>query len=1554
MALGQHLIPMGIDFDTSPLYIKSDKAYFMKGIESGWSMVGGEGQNAAELKPAESNTLYCSVNMPDGDNTVIGYYYYSEGNEGYIIVHNSKGFHFIYRLRGNDATCELVYNFCQNFKGISKNPKYFFSEGRIAMKSLCRYKTDGTKELYKELYLVNKQVDNLRIVVEDSIATNSFTTPFFDITHNCCEDRCRIIKSGVATPMAKIKIVPIYNVASDTLKQNTMLSKMFQFRFVDENAWGQRSEHGLISEQYFSNLGACSKDAAGLPRCVWLETKKPCPEIVRRYVEVRSCELKYGAAGTDGNLLSDWKEAFFIDFYDQANSSLKWYERTYDTTNKEFEFYNTGKNIRIKFCNNRECKPIPIADIRNSNPAPFNSGTVAGVGKGLAYGDNENNLGPWHKTDIDSIKLSLVKTVACEQKFSKIKVYAVVHNMAEKQNNPLHMRDGLVAFGGFGQKPGLAGNTRFEEKVGKPETNLVTQGGYGQYFPEGISGFRAILAGTNFKAESVQHHYKLTSLEKIGVLTGDLDSLRKFVKEVGWGRHWAIQEFDFGVVPLGVYRFRINGHNDTVDLEKTSTYYLHTTTFAQYNQRWGMPQNYQKEILIDTTNGNDFISFGPEAPLAVIADLTLPYNASIYRAMAKTVRGYIYEGRDNKQPIELAEVKINKQNIGGYSSGYTDHNGFYFRTVYESGSDSKKTYKAQLFGSHKCAFGTMIGETGEKKEAGATLAEPIYVADKIKEYDKTPSNRFKIIGKVQQCDTGGGIEGIAVVMARTAPVYTNNRGEFTVVAHYSNKRANDTIIFSVGGKCLVLDCDCKPIKVKITIAQPFCNESKEVVIETGTYDLKTVVGQGFPHGGRIQVGFVGHDYMGRMTDIQTSEKMFVDFPTEQEQGNNTYPQLVVTYPDSFSSDLCSRFKTITPWFSKNTNFDDFLEWAADDIHFIDSAGNKNDFAPTKIKIWYRSLNGYNILRGMSTNTTWNFYDTAGNSRLGDIVEFIQNADGIYLPASMERAVQYDQQGVYFLVDYDDSLRVLKAGVKFKIKRPYFCETKKTFYEFGYPVNLCAGDCIPRDDEGSVVKTFILNGFSSYMLPRQIPVVTEVVTAITTTAGEGPSAFKNIIVSPLVNKLLGWNKDTRYSITEPRTTEVKTVKTYPFSFEHHSPSDTWGDHCHNGGRVSMVNPYEGKKCDRNQILRTGSLNEANDGAVNYLHWFSLTEEYTIEDQQIQAMLVRDDGYIMLICEFTVFTFRTKDDRAVVDDKGFIRLPISSVFGPAESNPSFNYGCQSGDLNTIRKNDGLVTFLDSHKQAVVLHNFSTPVELSVGIESWLVPSIKKVNASKGVMYWHSCFDFRLKKLFLTKFDAGAGQYVNNEIDQAIEKSETIAYDFVTKMWTMAHFTPEYFGNMYGDPKDTQFFSFKGAQPYSHHNAVNPGTIYLNYFGQQCIPVIGVVTNAGSTVEKGFLGNEVYCRELLFIIERLESSLAQKSQVYEGAWERGAGISYAPYLCDTENPDACNTVQDTMMDGDTMYGRWLKALYIPNQPYNGEFFLLTAIVSYFFDRANNKGNK
>ena len=1521
--IGQTLIPIFSDMDTSESYIKSDKAFFLKGISPERQSSNTEG----DLKPKEGNYLYCSVALPEGENICIGAYEYLEEKQVYIVVLNSEGNHLVYRISANVSQCQIVYRFCKDFPGIVNDPRYWFSEGRIAIKSIERFKPDGTKEIYKEMHLVNKKVKNIRIVIEDSIATNSFTTPFFTSNNSCCGPICREIQLGVPVPNDKIEIEPISPNVDDLKKQNRLFQKMVKFRFKHVNVWGQVSEHGIISDPYRGNLSGCSLDASGQPHCVWVKTKKPCPDIAKIIVEVSVCQSQKAVSDT---VFSTWGEYLTIDLYDQTNPLLNWWERVYDTNNPNFELYNNGEDIRIKYCADKECNKIALSDIRDQNPVPFTSGTVANMGKGLVFGDNELGFNKIPKEDLDKITFEKVLAADCKQKYSRVVVDVVVHNFQTGLNNPVYKRNDIWGFGGFGKFLNNQPSPTYSDmnKTFAPETGFNEDGGYGQIFPKGVKGFRATLS-SGHQCESKQYIIKGNSAPELVDYIGEtqnLDDIKNYVASNLYHGNVMIQRFDFGMVPCGNLVFRVHSHNDVdnLPLQDTSTYYVYNTSYLNYKSNYSVASQKSREMIIDTTDGLDFNSIEKNI-IGVIADMADPNGINC------VIKGYMFESLDGMQPIELAEVKENKSVNGKWvvSSEFTDHNGFYF---YGIRRNLQIKFKAQIFGSQKCLFNQLIGETPEKSNGGVTLAPHLSAELKFPGFSTGLCNRYYIEGTIKECGSNAGISGIPVTLARTKTVFTNSRGEFRVLAHYSNGRGSDKLIVSPSALCNIVDCNCGIINISLMVAQPLCGLPcvGSVVIDAGNFSLKSIVNSGFEHGSRIAIGVAGYDNV-RRSDIQAKNDWFIDFASEQELKSSSYEKLRVKLPETFSPAVCSQFNRLVFSFSPNLNNSSFLTWAADKVEFIDSAGNVNANVPSKVKIWYRSLNEYNKLRGFNTNTAWSFQSELKengvavlgvdgapvyNTVLGDIVEFIQDVNGVYLQPGLQSIVEHDKEGTYFLIDFDDSLRVLKDGVKFKLKRPYECETKIPYYEFHYPIYLCGNDCRPRDAAGNIITEFILDGFNSYMLPRQIPVVTTVIEQVPATGGG----------------------------TQDSITTVKTIKSYPFTFEHHSPSDTWGYKCSNAGRINYKNPYEGKKSNRNQLVLTGALNQANDGAINYLHYFSFADDFFIDEQGwggIQAIIIRDDGKIMLICEQTVFSLAYDDNRAVVTAEGYVALPSNKRFSKPDRDDSFNFGCQAKDLNTIRRNGPLVMFLDSQRAAVVYHNFASAVDVSEGVRSWLVPSIKEVQKNP-LMYWHGNFDYRANKYLLTKFNLEKPEYVNQALSTDVKLNETHTYSLVDKFWTeMLHYTPEYFAALRGEDQDTQLFMFKNGIAYAQYSSVPRP--YLNYFGVQCIPVFGIVTNIDPNKSKSFLWNDIYCRGIKWVVVKITTSMGQESSIPPDEWEEGEGLWSAAYLCDILNKDACSDDDgDLLMDGDPLYGTWLRALYVP-EDYAGEFFRLISIISW-----------
>jgi len=158
----QYLLPTKLNLDDTPLNLKSDQAFFLRGINIETSIdAGNKGGNRFQLKPEPGNYLYTNVALPEGINKVVGSYVFVETTQVYVWVENSNGNHLIYRINGKTRTYDIVYRFCPGYV-LGGSPEYFVAKGRATIKSLCRYKADGSTELYQELLWVDNRNENCR------------------------------------------------------------------------------------------------------------------------------------------------------------------------------------------------------------------------------------------------------------------------------------------------------------------------------------------------------------------------------------------------------------------------------------------------------------------------------------------------------------------------------------------------------------------------------------------------------------------------------------------------------------------------------------------------------------------------------------------------------------------------------------------------------------------------------------------------------------------------------------------------------------------------------------------------------------------------------------------------------------------------------------------------------------------------------------------------------------------------------------------------------------------------------------------------------------------------------------------------------------------------------------------------------------------------------------------------------------------------------------------------------------------------------------------------
>lgn len=170
-----------------------------------------------------ANILACDMEtMPAGENYNVFRHQSKITNEVYYGTYNSNGVHFISRLNG-DGSCQIVYEgSCLQF---SADPKAEITDWRIDLdvNYLCRTVPGG---VLKRLVWVDGTDTPIGCIdVEASIATESFTSPFFDD----CSNPCDFIRLCVPNTNGCLKgdFVPFQS--SDLGLSNYMLDKGFKF-----------------------------------------------------------------------------------------------------------------------------------------------------------------------------------------------------------------------------------------------------------------------------------------------------------------------------------------------------------------------------------------------------------------------------------------------------------------------------------------------------------------------------------------------------------------------------------------------------------------------------------------------------------------------------------------------------------------------------------------------------------------------------------------------------------------------------------------------------------------------------------------------------------------------------------------------------------------------------------------------------------------------------------------------------------------------------------------------------------------------------------------------------------------------------------------------------------------------------------------------------------------------------------------------------------------------------------------------------------------------------
>jgi hypothetical protein len=812
---------------------------------------------------------------------------------------------------------------------------------------------------------------------------------------------------------------------------------------------------------------------------------------------------------------------------------------------------------------------------------------------------------------------------------------------------------------------------------------------YDQVLPDKQEGIIGCLRGTKHYTISRQCRYDLVTqtFEEVG-LSWPSNSGADI------GRYIPVQRFEFDNILPGEYIFQISSHKATPqdDFMRMSTYTVGRSTLSNP----GSLTVRTREIRFNCCAGD----VDDRNPM-VIYDMTREGKGCAVADATSVNAGYLYEDELNKVPIELAVVSTNIS--GAEHSQTTDHNGFYWAVTRQRG------LQTTLRGFKACVSNQVLA-TGRHS---SDTADNWYKFDKLYAYKGTtpyPANdRILIKGKVVSCaNSSAGIAGALVVLTRGNYALTDSTGRYTIVVHDLGGGGvrSDVVIFSQQGKCHLTSCIgscnyCLPSQNFVSIT---CNNAPRVVnMQDQGANVNAAGKKGPKMGARYKIGPVMKDWLGRKTYVQSLEKHVVDIPTLQQTQVYDFSKI---FFDLHGCLFPSWVREIGFYITENLNYDDWEVWVAERVQYVDSAGKTNTAAPTQIRLYYESLNEYNTQNNLSTNTAWQFIDDDNKTILGDQVEFLAHADGTIFTNRITALVKHDKQGKYFQVDYTDELANLKDGTLIQFIRPKATINNEFFY------SLCPN--IKVVDGVATQQTGIFNFFDSYLHSRAIPV-------------------------PIEEKKPGTDGEI---IT---TTDVQ-VKNYPFYYEHHSPSDFWGDHAWSKGRVNVMNRYERKYCRLMEVAVSKVL--SNNGVINGLHYF---DEADIKDFETEfgAIVVGivENNTVLFICERDTFVAIYNDPGVEVDpETGRVQAPnAADKFGRPLRKIGNDYGCQLLDINTIRSRKGIVMFVDSQKAALVKHNYSDAIDVSEeGVKSWLTSKIKSIrthnlnSATDGTRFFIAMID------------------------------------------------------------------------------------------------------------------------------------------------------------------------------------------------------------------------
>lgn len=1385
-----------------------------------------------------------------------------------------------------------------------------------------------------------------------------------------------IATSGTGSGLV-INIISI--IIPDSSKQNLLINEGWQFRIRTWDIWGRPSEWGIISSVFTSIIGGgCISTSNGLPRCVNL-----CFDAGNPLVKFITVAYRRGVGNSPaGEVETSWYEHTTFNKYDDSQP-VEWYNRpinpSFSTAGSGMTF-NSGTNIiTYAFCADKLSNPIDSSEAARTEPgiARFSS-SVFSVNKVVGLANNVYDFEPIPQPIIDNIQFSATPPGAAgtpcpAAKTHTIILYANIYGITGDTDEDIY------------PIPGLGGIYVFGARVGKlPNYTGIDASPFnmGQVFGDQANpGFIAYLAGTPYSVVGTWGNLNpATGIFSPNNATyapnqPNIHIVQFIFTDIPAGKY---------LVRLASHHAKkTDGNLQQTSTQVLGIVPIGTATPGTGARRIAYASNPLKEIEVDCSV-NDVNFNTTNDPMFLIADMVSGKSQAVDGYLYEYNGGNPIEMAVCY--IHGSSVGAIGDAYGSFFTDHNGYFFMYSQSAYAGcdifvNFCTRGDVVCFLNSGHGGTSG--LAGAGVKILHGYGQGSPnpnypgnggdwrnqVYAVGSMSTSPLVtypPEANRTIIQNITVCSAPSeGVPGIPVVMTKCQPTITDNNGIATIIAHNrsnylatiapsgapylsnyipdygSDPGDQDYLIFSQKGGCEWNACGtCNTSIADILVAYLACGASSSTC-PAGTPNRTLCLTsfsvtpnganiKGVQSGGKYPVAVVFHDVSGRHTSpqIKVGDAGYVFVPNCNDTSPAPFPSLALcglqlTIPPGLLVDPV--FTHMTVCVGSNVLFTDFFTWAADWVQYVDNTGVLNTANPTSIRIYLPSLNEYNKQYNFLTNVSWSFVAGKENSDPSaprDVVQFIMNGDGSWLPPQKGAAVTYSKDGSFFTIDYNSALAGLQNGCLFKVVRLQQNTSGQSlpYYEQCLTLSITNG-ALP-------VGAWAIPYQDSYMLSRFVPV--PIMAAIIATnvpgtgvvvntqkgvaqAAQGLSAVQiNLPPGSAINpqyEIIGDmgggitpGGSTPYSIvytsTDNNDNEILNYAgnnnntngvvvfstkdfpaTYPFFFESPSPSDLWGSHLQSKGRVMIPNPYEQQYRVGTEIALSNPI--ADRGIVNGMGTFLEANRQVFDRNtfgDITVVLV-EMGVCMVICSVDYFITRYNQTQIQITENGQLvgQNSAGSIFTAPQTKIGSNYGVIMQNINTIQRYAGQVVFLDN-KGHLIFSDFSSakPVEKE-GYLGYLLNKIATINianapfsAATGSHYFIGGIDPKTMEYNLSSFNIPlltSPVYINTQSQPNLNVNETLVFDMETGILkSFASFTPEYYGRIPGYYLQKQFLSFKNGIPYIHHNTFASGLtppVYCNFYGTQCEVRIRHVVNGmdGKMLPdkvKRFLWIEVYCRQ------------------------------------------------------------------------------------------------